>query len=173
MYTPLPSMQREKAQASQEIAYAASRLPSFTSFCKTLAVSFRPATVDWSVRYISRTRALIVPCSACLWFRLNLGSVPLREGYRWVFGFLILFARRSVSCHPVVGHRRVIESKWCAPVPVSLLGLVVLGRVLGFCGKDIFSIVQCQQGCGGNILAIVSDVALLVQGWFRQYLECG
>ncbi len=37
-----------------------------------------------------RTKALIVPCSACRWFRLNLGSVPLSDGYRKVFGFLIL-----------------------------------------------------------------------------------
>lgn len=37
--------------------HAASLLPSLTSF-----------------------KALIVPCSACLWFRRNLGSVPLREG---------------------------------------------------------------------------------------------
>jgi hypothetical protein len=41
-----------------------------------------------------RTRAFIVPWSACLWFLLNLGSVPLREGYLLVFGFLILRANR-------------------------------------------------------------------------------
>lgn len=38
-----------------------------------------------------------MPCSACLWFLLNFGSVPLSEGYRWVFGFLILHTRSQVS----------------------------------------------------------------------------
>ena len=47
--------------------YAVSLLPSLTSL-----------------------RAFIVPCSACLWFLRNLGSVPLSEGYLWVFGFLML-----------------------------------------------------------------------------------
>jgi len=50
------------------VAHAESRVPSLTSFS-----------------------AFIVPCSACLWFLRNLGSVPLREGYRFVFGFLIPF----------------------------------------------------------------------------------
>jgi hypothetical protein len=38
----------------------------------------------------------MVPCRACLWFLLNLGSVPLSEGYLCVLGFLIL-CRESVS----------------------------------------------------------------------------
>jgi hypothetical protein len=48
-------------------SHAASLLPSFTSFS-----------------------AFIVPCRACLWFLRNLGSVPFREGYLCVFGFLML-----------------------------------------------------------------------------------
>lgn len=32
----------------------------------------------------------MVPWRACLWFRRNLGSVPLREGYLEVLGFLML-----------------------------------------------------------------------------------
>jgi hypothetical protein len=34
----------------------------------------------------------MVPCKACLWFLRNLGSVPFKEGYLEVFGFLILRA---------------------------------------------------------------------------------
>lgn len=54
--------------------YAVSLFPSLTSF-----------------------NAFIVPWRACLWFLRNFGSVPLREGYRWVFGFLILYIERFVS----------------------------------------------------------------------------
>lgn len=43
------------------------------------------------------TNALIVPWRACLWFLLNLGSVPLSDGYLWVFGFLILQTEDIVS----------------------------------------------------------------------------
>lgn len=32
----------------------------------------------------------MVPWRACRWFRRNLGSVPFREGYLEVLGFLIL-----------------------------------------------------------------------------------
>jgi hypothetical protein len=42
-----------------------------------------------------RTRALAVPCSACLWFLRYLGSVPLSEGYLWVLGFLMLLRSRG------------------------------------------------------------------------------
>jgi hypothetical protein len=39
----------------------------------------------------------MVPCRACLWFLLNLGSVPLREGYLCVLGFLILCHNPSAT----------------------------------------------------------------------------
>jgi hypothetical protein len=73
--------------------------------------------------------------------------VPLREGYRWVFGFLILYIERCVSnCVPrdsdeslIAGfngrmQRRIIavrnEKLARIPVLVRLFGLVVLRRVL-------------------------------------------
>lgn len=51
----------------------------------------------WSntLREARQTSAFIVPCRACLWFLLNLGSVPFREGYLEVFGFLILSAHTN------------------------------------------------------------------------------
>ena len=59
-----------------------------------------PSTPSVGIRSIStairkvlgseeRTKAFIVPCSACLWFLRNLGSVPFRDGYLEVFGFFI------------------------------------------------------------------------------------
>ena len=48
-------------------------------------------------RGMLRTRALAVPWRACLWLRRNLGSVPFREGYLDVLGFLILLVSRRVS----------------------------------------------------------------------------
>lgn len=53
-----------------------------SSEVRNQATSLLPSLTSFS--------ALIVPCSACLWFLRNFGSVPLREGYRKVFGFLIL-----------------------------------------------------------------------------------
>lgn len=53
---------------------------------------------------IGRTSAFIVPCSACLWFLRNLGSVPLSEGYLCVLGFLILFSAEHVSLFPSLWH---------------------------------------------------------------------
>ena len=51
------------------------------------------------------TRAFMVPCNACLWFLRNLGSVPLSDGYRCVFGRLILlFAAKAPvtsAIHPL------------------------------------------------------------------------
>lgn len=41
-------------------------------------------------RMCQPTNAFVVPWRACLWFRRNLGSVPFREGYLEVLGFLIL-----------------------------------------------------------------------------------
>lgn len=41
----------------------------------------------------------MVPWSACLWFLLNFGSVPLRDGYLWVFGFLILLIVPLAGVH--------------------------------------------------------------------------
>jgi hypothetical protein len=61
-------------QETQVPIYAVSLFPSLTSF-----------------------NAFIVPWRACLWFLRNFGSVPLREGYRWVFGFLILYIEHCVS----------------------------------------------------------------------------
>ena len=74
-----------------------------------------------------RTKAFIVPWRACRWFLLNFGSVPLRDGYREVFGFLIL-ERSNVQIyrHDSNWHGRLI------PVPMSLSGLIVLRRVLRF-----------------------------------------
>ena len=66
--------------------HADSRLPSFNSFCTHWSVSCRRSGA------IPRpTKAFIVPCRACLWFLRNLGSVPFRDGYRWVLGFLMPF----------------------------------------------------------------------------------
>ena len=73
--------------------------------------------------------------------------MPLREGYRWVFGFLILYIEHCVSnCVPrdsdkslITGfngrmQRRIIavrnEKLARIPVLVRLFGLVVLRRVL-------------------------------------------
>lgn len=39
---------------------------------------------------MGRTKAFMVPWRACRWFRRNLGSVPFKEGYREVLGFLML-----------------------------------------------------------------------------------
>lgn len=55
------------------------------------------ARVGKGQRGRGHTRALMVPCRACLWFRRNLGSVPLSEGYRCVLGFLILWCAVQVS----------------------------------------------------------------------------
>ena len=44
-----------------------------------------------------RTKAFVVPCRACLWFLRNFGSVPLRDGYLEVFGFLMLYFAQNVS----------------------------------------------------------------------------
>ena len=83
-----------------------------------------------------RTKAFIVPCRACLWFRRNLGSVPLRDGYLLVFGFLILWGA-SMSAGLVQLYSR--SSKMigiCAgeivPVSVCLLGLHVRGVSICF-----------------------------------------
>jgi hypothetical protein len=48
----------------------------------------------WTLRH---TKAFIVPWRACLWFRRNLGSVPLSDGYLEVFGFLILHSTQNIS----------------------------------------------------------------------------
>lgn len=123
--------------------------------------------------------ALIVPCSACLWFRRNLGSVPLSEGYRCVLGFLILcvhvpsasllleqsnsvsslsLPQSGMGCLPGCRREDIV------PVLVRLLRLVVLGRVLGFC---VVSVLLCKyigtnihtghcDGCGCGICLVES-----------------
>ena len=71
--------------------HAASLFPSLTSFYSTCQL------LSHMLPYPERpTKAFIVPCSACLWFRRYFGSVPLREGYRCVLGFLMLL--NGVSC---------------------------------------------------------------------------
>lgn len=84
MQLPQPNPKTRKLHRD---AHAVSRLPSFNSFCGTRSIS---TTVHWEVGLCRRTKAFIVPCSACLWFLRNLGSVPFRDGYLEVFGFLIL-----------------------------------------------------------------------------------
>lgn len=68
----------------------------------------------------------MVPWRACLWFRRNLGSVPLSEGYLEVLGFLILHGSKRKELL-IFFFPLEIEDE---PVTVSLAGLVVLGRVL-------------------------------------------
>ena len=69
MYAPVPkrSSQETFHSSSSKLIYTASLFPSLTSFS-----------------------AFIVPCRACLWFLRNFGSVPFKDGYLCVFGFLIL-----------------------------------------------------------------------------------
>lgn len=135
------------------IPYAASLTPSFTSFS-----------------------AFIVPCRACLWLRLNLGSVPLSEGYRNVFGFLMLCR----SCQHCLDHIaftsssslsnaafrrwwRTAQRKICTgacmnlPILVSLLGLIVLGRILRLC---TWSASDGTTVCSSDSLAIVDAACL-------------
>jgi hypothetical protein len=85
-----------------------------------------------------RTRAFIVPWRACLWFLRNFGSVPFNEGYLQVFGFLILIEPSNQykienACAEfdarIIAH---MEEDEVVPIAVSLLGLIVLRRVLGF-----------------------------------------
>lgn len=45
-----------------------------------------------------RTRAFMFPWRACRWFLRNFGSVPFRDGYRDVFGFLMLPFHQNISC---------------------------------------------------------------------------
>lgn len=83
----LPSAVRGIRCFSKCVHHAVSRLPSLTSFC--ILVSISPSYSR--LTRCPHTNAFSVPCSACLWFLRNLGSVPLREGYLCDFGFLMLF----------------------------------------------------------------------------------
>ena len=103
------------------------------------------------------TRALMVPCSACLWFLLNFGSVPLSEGYRWVFGFLILqkiirqlfiLRKSSQFCSSLFSGMTPcisLEKSAIVPVLMRLLRLIVLGRVLRFCELLAQMSCKCHQ----------------------------
>ena len=123
------------------VPYAESRLPSLTSFC----IVCQSGIANGS-GLTKRTRAFMVPCRACLWFLLNLGSVPLSEGYLCVLGFLILFAIPSVAAHRIAPELGFDEMTVCVrrhvaacsgsgyvPVPVVLLRLIMLRGVLGLC----------------------------------------
>lgn len=61
----------------------------------------------------SLTRALAVPCSACLWLRRNLGSVPFSDGYLEVLGFLIL--QDGSDCQPAIRDLACIKRDSIAP----------------------------------------------------------
>lgn len=76
--------------------HADSRFPSFSSFYRK-CVSTRSIR-DQQVRG-RQTKAFAVPCSACLWFLRNFGSVPFRDGYLEVFGFLILYVVFMLALH--------------------------------------------------------------------------
>lgn len=60
---------------------------SFSAFCIQSYVS-----AAYMLESGGRTKAFMVPWRACLWLRRNFGSVPLRDGYLQVFGFLILLS---------------------------------------------------------------------------------
>lgn len=66
--------------------------PSFFAFCMMISAVYKPVAGQ-------PTRAFIVPWRACLWFLRNFGSVPFKDGYLEVLGFLILsledFVRRN------------------------------------------------------------------------------
>lgn len=59
-----------------------------------------------------RTRALAVPWRACLWFLRNLGSVPLREGYLEVLGFLILQYYLELALRSFCSARSAFDSSY-------------------------------------------------------------
>ena len=84
MHLPQPNPSRKKLHRD---IHAVSRLPSFNSFCLFVSLCSHCFHVGIPGE---RTKAFIVPCRACLWFLRNLGSVPLRDGYLEVLGFLIL-----------------------------------------------------------------------------------
>ena len=102
MHTPQQSSCRRELHRD---AHAVSRLPSFNSFYGSKKISLCPEAF-LRIEY-EPTKAFIVPCRACLWFRRNFGSVPLRDGYLEVFGFLILdLAQRSTkSAYRIVALR--------------------------------------------------------------------
>jgi hypothetical protein len=80
--------------------YAVSRFPSFNSFCENhLLAKLHNSFPEYPIE--KRTKAFIVPCRACLWFLRNFGSVPFRDGYLEVFGFLILFVEIVSVIHDI------------------------------------------------------------------------
>jgi hypothetical protein len=91
-------------------AAAASSLIFFCKIVSRLLLFLRRASIVSHLRGL--TRAFAVPWSACLWFRLYLGSVPLREGYLDVFGFLILCVTRSHIRTPHVEEKDSTRGSW-------------------------------------------------------------
>jgi hypothetical protein len=108
-------------------------------------ISIIPAIRGEGLR--KRTNAFIVPCSACLWFLRNLGSVPLSDGYLEVFGFLMLQYAQNVSADLELGLRldrysHWLEEAWSNPydleksLPVAMSLFRLLNKVSAILRKD-------------------------------------
>lgn len=81
----------------------------------------------------------MVPWRACLWLRRNLGSVPLSEGYLWVFGFLMLCA-----------HSRQSPLLWyMSSLFVRRLGSWRDGGVVDGDRMEVVRTRSCEPSCSG------------------------
>lgn len=82
----------------------------------------------------------MVPWRACLWLRRNLGSVPLSEGYLWVFGFLMLCAQFALA------------SRISCVVRLSSLQACPVGAVVRYRMAMVGEVVRtrsCEPSCSG------------------------
>lgn len=108
----------------------------------------------------------MVPCSACLWFLRNFGSVPLSEGYRLVLGFLILRVTSISDCNANLPHRAL---SMCGSLPLFSEECDAYPFLCAFfdwlCWDEFFDSAQIRQYITPTCFRHSHDILAMATMW--------